>query len=67
MARAILIADVTAKTSLKKSAIYEKIAAGKFPAPAKLGSHRTVWLEEEIDKWVADQFAARDGATTEEK
>lgn len=63
--RAITLKEVIIRTSLRKSAIYAKIAAGTFPQPAKLGGGtRSAWLENEIDEWVAGQFAERDASKT---
>jgi predicted DNA-binding transcriptional regulator AlpA len=42
------------------------IQAGKFPAPIKLGTgpnSRNAWIEAEIDAWIEQRIAARDGAT----
>jgi prophage regulatory protein len=37
------------------------IRAGKFPKPVKIGA-RNHWVETEIDKYIADKLARRDGA-----
>ena len=42
--------------------VYRMVRAGKFPAPLKLGEGTTAWLEAEIDRWLADHVAERDGA-----
>jgi predicted DNA-binding transcriptional regulator AlpA len=39
------------------------VNAGKFPRPIKLGEATTAWLEEEIDRWLADRVTTRN--TTE--
>jgi prophage regulatory protein len=43
--------------------IDRKVRAGKFPRPVKLGTNTNVWLESEIDEWIAQRISARDGAT----
>lgn len=54
------IEDVAAKTRLSPSTIYERIAAGGFPKALPLGKRRRGWLEDEIDRWIAERAAERD-------
>jgi prophage regulatory protein len=37
------------------------IAAGKFPRPVPLSSARIAWIEDEVDQWLAEKAAARQG------
>jgi predicted DNA-binding transcriptional regulator AlpA len=37
------------------------VKAGRFPKPIKIGK-RSVWVEAEIDKWIAERIAERDAA-----
>lgn len=53
--------EVEAKTGLSRSAIYAKIAAGIFPRPVNLGPKAVSWLSTEIDQWICDRVAERDG------
>jgi prophage regulatory protein len=55
--------DLMARTGLKKSAIYAKIKEGLLPQPAHLLGTTAVWDADEIDRIIADAFAARDQAT----
>jgi len=41
--------------------IWRLIWAGDFPKPVKIGN-RNHWVETEIDKYIADKLARRDGA-----
>ena len=41
--------------------IWRLIRAGEFPKPVKIGN-RNHWVETEIDQYVADKLAQRDGA-----
>jgi prophage regulatory protein len=52
--------DVEERTGLRRSAIYEAIAEGRFPAPINIGPKAVGWVESEIDSWVAERIAARD-------
>jgi prophage regulatory protein len=36
---------------LKRTAIYERIKAGTFPAPVKLGPRASAWDEQELAQW----------------
>jgi prophage regulatory protein len=61
MARIIRRPLVSDKTGLQRSAIYEKFAKGEFPKPVKLGTKAVGWLESEVDAWIAERVANRDG------
>ncbi len=42
--------QVLKRTGLAKSSLYEKISKGEFPAPVKLGSRASGWLEHEVEE-----------------
>ncbi|HXI58588.1 MAG TPA: AlpA family transcriptional regulator [Polyangia bacterium] len=48
-------------TGLKRSSIYEYMAAGTFPKPVRIGPRAVGWLEPEIVAWqkscIAERFA----------
>ncbi len=46
---------------LRRSAIYKKVNDGEFPAPVRLGCRAVAWVKSEIDKWIKDRIAERDG------
>lgn len=49
-------AQVEERVGLKKSAIYNHIAAGTFPPPEHLRGKRTArWRASAIDAWMEDQ------------
>jgi prophage regulatory protein len=52
--------DVTAKTGLSRSAIYDAIRAGRFPKPVAIGPHSVGWLSHEVDTYIEQCVAARD-------
>lgn len=57
--------ETKARTSFGRSFLYEKIAAGEFPRPVKLGSSRRApirFVASEVDAWVQAQIDARDAA-----
>lgn len=53
--RLIRFPEVERITSLKRSAIYARIATGEFPAPRALSARCTVWLESEILDWIQNR------------
>jgi prophage regulatory protein len=61
MKRLLRLPDVETKTGLKHSAIYQRITEGDFPRQVPLGPKAVGWLEHEIDKWIDDRAAERDG------
>lgn len=50
--------EVEGKTGLARSTLYAAIAAGKFPAPIRLGARSVGWLADEVDGWLAERIAA---------
>jgi prophage regulatory protein len=56
--RAILrLRQVSARTGLARSTIYERIKAGEFPAQISLGARAVGWLEAEVEAWIAAKVA----------
>jgi prophage regulatory protein len=49
------------KCGLSKTSLYDKIQKGKFPKPVKLGPKSVGWIETELDAWIAERVAQRDG------
>ncbi len=48
-------------TGLSKSSIYARIAEGTFPKQIPLGARLVVWVESDIQKWIAEQVSAARG------
>jgi len=57
--RLIALPEVKQRTSLGKTTIYERIAAGTFPRPVKLGERRVAWLESEVEAWIRERIEER--------
>jgi prophage regulatory protein len=51
--RLLRLPSVVAQVGLKKTAIYDGIKSGTFPAPLKLGARAVAWRAVDIDAWVA--------------
>ncbi len=56
----IPLKEVLARTGLSKTGTYERMAAGTFPRPVKLGPGMSRWVDEEVDNWIDEQIKARD-------
>lgn len=50
--RLLRLPEVMARVGLKRSAIYQRMADGRFPRSRSLGPKCTVWVESEIDAWI---------------
>lgn len=57
----IKLPEVCRQAGLGKSAIYELIGAGAFPAPIKLGRFSR-WSQQEVQEWVEEQKSTRRAA-----
>jgi prophage regulatory protein len=60
----IRLPETLAKTGLSRTRLYEAVAAGTFPKPAKLGSDARAigFLESEVDEWIGARLAERETA-----
>jgi len=61
MGAIIRLPQVVSLTGLCKSSIYSLIVKGEFPKQIKLTSRSSGWLESEVDQWISDRVAERDG------
>lgn len=52
--------EVSKKTGLPKSTIYDMIKDRIFPAPIQLGPRTTGWIEEEVENWLEKKKRERD-------
>ena len=52
------------RTGLKRSALYDHMAAGTFPRPVSLGPQAVGWPEHEVDAWIRGRIAKRDNSET---
>jgi prophage regulatory protein len=53
--------QVKSSTGLSKSTIYARIAEGTFPKQIPLGPRLVVWVESDIQNWIAEQVSAARG------
>jgi prophage regulatory protein len=59
--RLLRLAEVKATTGLSKSTIYARISEGTFPKQILIGPRLVVWVESDIQNWIAEQVAAARG------
>lgn len=52
-ARLLRLPEVMNRVGLKRSAIYQRMSDGTFPRSRSLGPKCSVWVEAEIDRWIA--------------
>jgi prophage regulatory protein len=52
--RLLRLPDVMARVGLRRSAIYQRMSEGRFPKCRSLGPKCSVWVEAEINAWIAD-------------
>jgi prophage regulatory protein len=50
--RFMQLREVEARSGLKHTAIYRKMASGDFPRARSLGPRTVRWLESEINQWI---------------
>ncbi len=49
--------DVERRTGLKKSKLYQLMAAGEFPKPIRLTEKAVAWPESEVTHWIHAKIA----------
>jgi prophage regulatory protein len=50
--------QVEARTGLRRSTIYAKVATGEFPAPIRIGIRAVGWIEADVTAWLEARIAA---------
>lgn len=54
--------EVLGRTGLSNSSLYERVQAGTFPKPVKIGARAVGWVSDEVDQWIDQRIAERDQA-----
>jgi prophage regulatory protein len=60
----IRIKEIMRITGLKRTAIYDGVKKGEFPAPIKLGRKASGWNLDEVEEWQDACIARRDRDAT---
>jgi len=61
--RLLRLRDVIAQVGLGRSAIYDQIKRGVFPAPVHLGPRAVAWASDEIASWIDFRVASSRAAS----
>lgn len=56
--RFLRLTDVKHQVGLGRSAIYDKVKRGDFPAPINLGARAVAWLSDDITAWMDARIEA---------
>jgi len=59
--RLLQVGAVTERVGISRAQIYKLMAAGRFPRPLDLGGKVRRWRSDELDDWIEQRTAARDG------
>jgi prophage regulatory protein len=51
--RLLRLPEVMHRVGLRRSAIYQRMSEGRFPKSRLLGTRCTVWVESEVEQWIA--------------
>ena len=53
--------EVMEMTGLSRSYVYQLMAEGDFPQSVSLGARAVAWVESEVQDWILERIALRDG------
>jgi prophage regulatory protein len=62
--RIMRLKEVTEKTGLAKSTVYNLISQGKFPKQIDLGARSVGWVDTEIEEWLLAKIELRDSESS---
>jgi prophage regulatory protein len=54
ISRLLRLPDVKSATGLSKSTTYARMSEGNFPKQISIGPRLVVWLESDIQRWIAN-------------
>ncbi len=56
--RFLRLPEVKHQVGYGRTAIYEKIKSGEFPAPVSLGARAVAWTSDSIENWIEARIKA---------
>lgn len=56
--RFLRLTEVKHQVGLGRSAIYQKVKSGDFPAPVNLGARAVAWCSDEVAAWMDARIEA---------
>lgn len=57
--RLLRLPEVMDRVGLRRSAIYQRMSEGRFPKCRTPGARCSVWVEAEINAWIADVICSK--------
>lgn len=57
--RLLRLPAVLDRVGLRRSRVYDLVAAGQFPAPVRLAARAVAWYEHEVTGWIESRPRAR--------
>ncbi|MBV8848177.1 MAG: AlpA family phage regulatory protein [Methylobacteriaceae bacterium] len=61
--RFVALPEVERRVNRSRWWIRNEINAGRFPKPVPINGRRIEFVDQEIDRWMDEQIAKRDGTT----
>lgn len=61
MTKLMRLKEVMEMTGLSRSYVYQLMAEGDFPQSVSLGARAVAWVESEVQDWILERIARRDG------
>ena len=61
MNKLLRIRQVVDRTGLSRTMVYHEMKRGAFPRNLKIGRRAAAWAEADVDRWIADRLAEREG------
>ncbi|MCX7165698.1 MAG: AlpA family transcriptional regulator [Rhodocyclales bacterium] len=56
--RLLRLPEVKHQVGYGRTAIYQKIKSGEFPAPVSLGARAVAWTSDSIESWIESRVQA---------
>lgn len=63
----IRLRTVLEMTALSRSSLYRLMDADEFPKSIPLAGRCVAWVDEEVEDWIAERIAMRDGEVKESR
>ena len=60
--RFLRLPEVKRAVGYGRTAIYQKIKSGEFPAPVSLGARAVAWTSDSIESWIESRIKAAEAA-----
>lgn len=61
MTKFMRLKEVMEMTAMSRSNVYKMMSEGRFPQSVSLGARAVAWVESEVQDWILERIALRDG------